>query len=159
MGMKMAKYDSPRIAQLYIEEVPHNLSIEKFKYKVTKKIGEKVIYTSKFMSFSKNKTFLIKVDDNSEKVQADVYLNDKWFKGYILRHYKSDAEIKFDKTSLKSTISKNSEDNNKIKDVYLKSQSDCGYIILMSFEIISDFLSRIYQNKPTADDYRGQSKT
>ncbi|WP_335960107.1 hypothetical protein [Acinetobacter bereziniae] len=150
----MAKYDSPRISQLYIEEVPHNLSIEKFKYKVTKKIGEKVIYTSKLMSFSKNKTFLIKVDDASEKVQADLYLNDKWFKGYILRHYKSDAEIKFDKASLKSTQSLNSEDENKIKDVYLKSQSDCGYIILMSFEVISDFLNRIYQNKPTADDYR-----
>jgi len=150
----MAKYDSPRISQLYIEEVPHNLSIVKFKYKVTKKIGNKVIYTSKFMSFNRNRTFLIKVDDDSEKVQADVYLNDKWFKGYILKHYKSDAEIKFDKASLKSTQSLNSEEKNKIKDVYLQSLSDCGYIILMSFEVIGDFLNRIYEYKPTADDYR-----
>lgn len=42
----MAKYEVPRIAQLYIEKVLDNLTIKNFKYKITKTIGSKIIYTS-----------------------------------------------------------------------------------------------------------------
>lgn len=150
----MAKYEVPRIAQLYIEKVLDNLTIKNFKYKITKTIGSKIIYTSIHLMFNQNKTIPIIVNDSSEKIQIDVYLNSKWFNGYILKHYKADASIKFDKTSLKSSISQNSEVKNTIKDVYLESNSDCGYIIMMAFETISDFLDRIYEKKPTADDYR-----
>lgn len=148
----MAKYDSPRISQLYIEEVPHNLSIVKFKYKVTKKIGNKVIYTSKFMSFNKNKTFLIKVDDDSEKVQADVYLNDKWFKGYILKHYKSDAEIKFDKASLKSTQSLNSENTGHIKELKLSQDAEVGWLLVKKEQTFDSLLKKIYKKVPTRSE-------
>lgn len=145
----MAKYEVPRIAQLYIEKVLDNLTIKNFKYKITKTIGSKIIYTSKHLMFNQNKTIPIIVNDSSEKIQIDVYLNSKWFNGYILKHYKADASIKFDKMSLKSSISQNSEVKNTIKDVYLESNSDCGYIIMMAFETISDFLDRIYEKKPT----------
>ncbi len=113
----MAKYESPRIAQLYIEKVPNNLSINHFKYKITKKIERKVVYASEDLMFKQNKTLPIVIKDSNEKVQVDVYLNSKWFKGYILKHYKTEDAIKFDKTSFKSTESLNSQNTSHIKDL------------------------------------------
>lgn len=124
----------------------------KFKYKVTKKIGNKVIYTSKFMSFNRNRTFLIKVDDDSEKVQADVYLKDKWFKGYILKHYKSDAEIKFDKASLKSTQSLNSENTGHIKELKLSINAEVGWLLVKKEQTFDSLLKEIYKKVPTRSE-------
>lgn len=153
---KMAKYSQPHIAQLFVSEVPKHLTILQYRYRVTIKSPDKKRNSvSQKLSFMKSaKTNVIEVLDDQEKVQVDVYLNDIWMGGYILRHYKKDAKVAYDQTRIKSTTAQNSESPNHIKEVYLKSPSDCGYIILMSFEIIDTFLNRLYKNKPTAQEYQ-----
>lgn len=152
----MAKYDQPRVAQLYLSEFPKHVDIRKYRYRVTVTSQDKkrslVSDENTFIPHSQ-KTRPIEVYDDTDKVQIDIYLNKIWMGGYILRHYQKNAKIAYDQAKIKSTTASNSEKKNHIKEVHLKDSSDCGYIILMSFEIIDSFLKRIYKNKPTAKDY------
>lgn len=144
----MAKYEVPRIAQLYIEKVLDNLTIKNFKYKITKTIGSKIIYTSKHLMFDKNKTIPIIIHDSMEKIQIDVYLNSKWFNGYILKHYKADATIKFDKASLKSTDSLNSENTNHIKGLSISTKAEVGWLLVKKEQTFDSLLRLIYKKVP-----------
>lgn len=148
----MAKYESPRIAQLYIEKVPNNLSINHFKYKITKKIERKVVYASEDLMFKQNKTLPIVIKDSNEKVQVDVYLNSKWFKGYILKHYKTEDAIKFDKTSFKSTESLNSQNTSHIKDLELSTKAEVGWLMVKKEQTFDSLLRLIYKKVPTHKD-------
>ncbi|MCH7391298.1 hypothetical protein [Acinetobacter dispersus] len=146
----MAKYSQPHIAQLFVSEVPKHLTILRYRYRVTIKSPDKKRNSvSQKLSFMKSaKTNVIEVLDDQEKVQVDIYLNDIWMGGYILRHYKKDAKIAYDQTHIKSTTAQNSESPNHVKEVKITQDAEVGWKLIKKEQTFDELLREIYKKVP-----------
>lgn len=146
----MAKYSQPHIAQLFVSEVPKHLTILQYRYRVTIKSPDKKRNSvSQKLSFLKSaKTNVIKVLDDQEKVQVDIYLNDIWMGGYILRHYKKDAKIAYDQTRIKSTTAQNSESPNHVKEVKITQDAEVGWKLIKKEQTFDELLREVYKKVP-----------
>ncbi|QIC71127.1 hypothetical protein [Acinetobacter indicus] len=147
----MAKYDQPRVAQLYLSEFPKHVDIRKYRYRVTVTSQDKkrslVSDENTFIPHSQ-KTRPIEVYDDTDKVQIDIYLNKIWMGGYILRHYQKNAKIAYDQAKIKSTTASNSEQKNHIKEVKIPQNAEVGWKLIKKEQTFDELLREVYKKVP-----------
>ena len=147
----MAKYDQPRVAQLYLSEIPKYVDIRKYRYRVTVTSQDKkrslVSDENTFIPHSQ-KTRPIEVYDDTDKVQIDIYLNKIWMGGYILRHYQKDAKIAYDQAKIKSTTASNSEQKNHTKEVKISQNAEVGWKLIKKEQTFDELLREVYKKVP-----------